>query len=79
MPFQTDLILTKREQILEFIKLRHYVRTSDLIKFGLSIYTNRGDRYGRDLAEEGRIRRLTDDEKIMRFGNIKEDVWQFIK
>ena len=77
--FKTDLFKSKKTQILDFIKLRHYVKTSDLIKFGLSLYTNRGDRYGRDLAEEGRIRRLSDSEKIMRFGRIREDIWEFIK
>lgn len=76
---ETDLILSKKEQILNFIRNRQYCRTSDLIKFGLSIYTNRGDRYGRDLAEEGRIRRLSDDEKALRFGHTREDIWEFVR
>ena len=73
-----DLFLSKKEQILNFIRQHHWCRTSDVIKFGLSIYTNRGDRYARDLATEGRIRRLDDWNKQMQFGKTREDVWEFI-
>lgn len=75
---QTDLFVkpkTKKEQIYDFIKQRGRVRTSELIKFGLSIYTNRGDRYGRDLMEEKKIGRLKQDLKDIFYGNTREEIW----
>ena len=76
---KTDMFKNKKEQILDFIRQRKRVRTSDVIRFGLSIYTTRGDRYARDLAEEGRIKRLSDWNKRMLFGKTREDIWEFIK
>ena len=76
---ETDLILSKKEQILNFIRVRHYCRTSDVIKFGLSIYTTRGDRYARDLAREGRIRRMDEWNKKMLFKDIREEIWEWIE
>jgi hypothetical protein len=76
---QTDLFIkkSKKEQIYEFIKQRGRCRTSDIIKFGLAIYTNRGDRYARDLAEEipPRIWRLREDLKHIFYPNCREEVW----
>lgn len=67
--------LSKKEQIYDFIRSKGRVRTSDVIKFGLSIYTNRGDRYARDLAEEGRIWRMRADFKLIVFGKTNEEAW----
>lgn len=78
---QLDLFakpVTKKEQILWFIRDKKWARTSDVIRFGLSIYTNRGDRYARDLAEEGLIRRMPEDLKNFRFGHTKEEVWEYV-
>ena len=77
MPFQTDLILSKKEEIYQFIKRRGRVRTSDVIKFSSSIFHNRGDRDARDLAEEGRIWRIREDIKlsILEYKDSKEEIW----
>ena len=79
MTLTADLYLSKKDQVYEFIKQRKYARTSDVIRFGLSIYTTRGDRYARDLAKEGKIRRLDDWNKKMLFKDTREDIWEFIK
>ena len=70
-----DLFLSKKDQIYNFIKQRGRVKTHELIAFGLSIFTNRGDRYGRDLAEEGLIWRMREDLKKILYKDCKEDVW----
>ena len=69
---------TKKEQILNYIKQKQWARTSDVIKFGLSIFTNRGDRYARELAEEVKIKRMADEFKAIRFGRTREEVWEYI-
>ena len=76
---QNDMFKTKKEQMLDFIKEKHYVRTSETIKFASSIYSNRGDRDCRQLAEEGHIERLSKQDKIRMFGVTKEEIWRFIK
>lgn len=69
---------SKKEQILDFIRKKKWARTSEVIRFGLSIYTNRGDRYARELAEEGLIKRMDDRLKRLRFGNTREEIWEAI-
>ena len=73
-----DLFKSKKEMLLDYIKEKHYVRTSEVIKFASAHFSNRGDRDARLLASEGRIKRISDEEKIFRF-NTKEDIWEFIK
>ena len=70
---------SKKEQLLEFIKVRHWVKTSEVIDWSREIghKMNRADRTARDLADEGKIIRMSKDEKLLRFGNIHEDVWVF--
>jgi len=72
----TDLFKSKKEQLLDFIRAKHYVRTSDVIKWGSLNYCNRAERYARTLAEEGKIIRLTQQEKVFRFGKTREDIWE---
>lgn len=76
----TDLFApkSKKEQVLEFIKAKHYARTSEIIKFGSSIFYNRADRSARDLATEGRIKRISEEEKNFRFQASREDIYEFI-
>ena len=66
---------TQKEKVLEFIQQKHWAKTHELIEFGLKNYMTGADRYARQLAEEGKIARLPDSEKVFRFGRIKEDVW----
>lgn len=77
MTLQTDLFRTKKDLIEDFIRQRHWVKTHEIIAYGLSIFTNRGDRYARDLAQEGKIRRMPDNKKQLRFGDLREDVWEW--
>ena len=75
----SDLFKSKKDLLLDYIKAKHYCRTSEVIKFGSDHFDNRADRNARLLAEEGRIKRVSDEEKVFRFQNTKEDVWEFIK
>lgn len=77
-----DLFLekkSKKEQLLDYIREKHYVRTSEVIRWGSAHYDNRADRNARLLAEEGRIKRVSDEEKAFRFQPSKEDIWEFVK
>ena len=67
---------TKREKFREWIMQREWVTTSDVIRWGLDNFYNRADREARALAEDGKLRRLTDEEKIRVLGkNSRQDVW----
>ena len=69
---------SKKEQLLDYIKARHYCRTSEIIAWGVRNFCNRADRNARQLATEGRIKRISDEEKVFRFQDTKEDIWEFI-
>lgn len=69
---------TKKEQILDFIREKTWVRTSEIIAFGSRIYYNRAERTARDLATEGKIRRMPEELKKLRFFNTREDVWEVV-
>lgn len=75
---QTDLFThkTAKQKLYDFIRQKRYVRTSEIIRFALDNFSNRGDRNARQLAREGRIRRMPHNKKIRLFGNIAEDVWE---
>jgi len=69
---------TQKEKVLDFIIKKHWAKTHEVIEFGLKNYMTGADRYARQLAGEGKIKRMPDSEKVFRFGNIKEDVWEAI-
>ena len=69
---------SKKAQLLEFIRTVHYAPTSNIIKWGCEHFLNRAERTARELAKEGKIRRMSFEEKIVsRFANRKEDVWVY--
>jgi hypothetical protein len=70
---------SKKQQILDFIREKHWVKTHEVIAFGSEIFCNLALRTAQELASEGNIKRLSKDEKVFRFGLIKEDVWEYIK
>ena len=73
-----DTMPSKKEQLLKYIKSIYYAPTSSIIKWGCENFSNRSERTARELAGEGKIRRMSDDEKIKsRFSNKKEDIWVF--
>jgi hypothetical protein len=67
---------SKKEQLLSYIRALRYVKTSEVINWGSDHYSNRADRDARQLAQEGKIRRLSKEERMLRFGNIKEFVYE---
>lgn len=78
----TDLFFTshpKRDQLKLWLKKREFVKTSEVVAWGLENFHIRAERDCRDFAGEGLIRRLTDQEKAFRgYGKTVEDVWMWI-
>lgn len=68
--------ITKKEQVFLFIKEKGFAKTSDVIRFGLQIFSNRAARDMFQLAADGRIEHLTKEEKVFRRFNGKEHVWR---
>jgi hypothetical protein len=75
----TDLFRTAKEQLADWIKDRHIVKTSDVIKWGTQNHSNRAERNARELCAEGKIRRLDNTDRIFYFPKIKEDVWEWVE
>jgi len=76
----TDLYIkpkSKKMQLLEWIKLHHWVKTSEVIQWGQEHYYNRAEKTARELAEgeDPKIKRMSKDEILLRFGNIGQGVW----
>ena len=74
----TDLFLSSKDKLYEFIKRKQYVRTSEIIRFGVDNFSNRADRNARQLAKEGKIRRMNPDKQKHLFGELKEKVWVIV-
>ena len=77
---KTDIFKSKKEQVYDFIKQKGRARTSEVIAFGSTIFSNRAEKDARDLANPKYtnpplIGRLRPDLKIRYYGNICEDVW----
>lgn len=51
------------------------MKTSDVIKWGIENHSNRAERNARELANEGKIFRMSKDNKEFMFGKIREEVW----
>lgn len=58
-----NLKLTKRDMLLNWMLQKEIFRTSDVISWGQTFFSNRADRYKRDFVEEGLIIRLSEEEK----------------
>jgi hypothetical protein len=67
---------SKKEQLLDWIREKKVVKTSDVIQWGVFNYCNRAMRNAQQLAQDGLIERLDKHDKYTMFGNIKEDVWR---
>lgn len=78
----TDLFtshLSKRDQLKIWLEEKGFAKTSEVVAWGLNNYHIRAERDCRDFANEGLIRRLTDQEKAFRgYGKSVEDVWMWI-
>ena len=77
----TDMFESKKEQVYNFIKQRKWAKTSDVIKFGSSIFSNRAEKDARDLANPKytnppKIRRMPLEKRKHLFPDIKEEIWE---
>lgn len=70
--------MSKKDQLLIWLRTKQYVKTSDIMKWGIDNYCNCPDRIARKLAEDGALRRMAKETKILLFGNISEDVWEVL-
>jgi hypothetical protein len=68
---------TMKDQLKDWILSRKWTKSHEVLEWGMKAphFTTRADRMARLLAEEGFIRRMTDDEKkaIAYYG--KEEIW----
>lgn len=73
--------MTQKEKLFERFKMRKEfdgggaMKTHEVIEWGVDNYCNCADRHARSLAKEGKIRRMSDEEKFTKYGKIREDVW----
>lgn len=77
----TDLFaskLTKKEELFNFIRDKVWCRTSEIISWGSKNFYNRAERTARDLATEGKIRRMPEELKKLRFKETREEVWEIV-
>ena len=78
----TDLFTHKsaKDRLLEWMRQKKYIKTSEICQWGVDNYSpDRASRNARQLASEGKIRRMPKQKKIFYFGNIKEDIYEIIK
>lgn len=68
-----------KDRLFEWMKQKKYIKTSEICQWGVDNYSpDRASRNARQLATEGKIRRMNPQKKISYFGSIKEDVWEVI-
>lgn len=70
---------TVAERLLQLVNSQLYTKTSDIARWGVEHYSNTATREARNLCSAGKIRRIPDEEKLIVFGKIKEDVYAPIK
>ncbi len=75
---QTDLFMSKKQLLYEYIKQKKYIKTHEVIAWGLDHFCNRAERYARELAQEGKIKRMPDSKKKFYFSGVKEDIWEIM-
>lgn len=75
-----DLFMNDKEKLWEWLRVQSYVRTSEINRWGCTQgYSNRATRNARNLANDGKLRRISDGEK-KRFGiKTKEGIYEVIK
>ena len=66
---------TKKEMLLDYIRSKGRVRTSDVIEWGTKNYFNRALRTAYELATEGKIWRMRQDIQRMVFGETHQRAW----
>ena len=78
----TDLFapkLTKKEELFNFIRDKGFVLTHEVIEWGIKNMSNRSERNARQLAADGKIRRMTEERKKLIYPyTVREDAWEII-
>ena len=74
----TDMFLTKKAQLAEWMKQTRVFATHEVMAWGVHNFYDRADRTKRDLLAKGIIRKLSDDEKIMRNRMCKDAVYEWV-
>ena len=68
--------MNKRTELLHWMLAVKVFKTSDVLAWGCTNFSNRADRNARDFAVKGLIRRLSDFEKEVRGYNSKEGYYE---
>ena len=76
---QVDLFLTKKEQLIAFLKSKGFFSTHEVIEWGTRNYYNRAAQTKGDMRIAGIIRKLSEDEKAFRGFRCKDDCYEYIK
>ena len=63
---QTDLFLSKSEQLENWMRIKGYFSKAEIMAWGLRNYYLRADRTVRDFVQEGKVKRISHDECVFR-------------
>lgn len=69
---------TKEQQLKDWMKQREFFATSDVIKFGSTIFYNRAIQTKGDFKAQGIIKELDEDEKLFRGFKSKESWYSWV-
>lgn len=67
--------MSKKDRVIQNIKSRGRVRTSEVIRFGSQIFHNRALRDAQQACQDGIIFRMREDLKKGIYGETKEDIF----
>lgn len=70
---------TAKDKLFDEIKHRGRMKTSDVIAWGVDNFCNRAERNMRQLATEGKVRRMEPLDRLGLYGKIQENVWELVK
>ena len=71
--------LSKKEELFNFIRDRRYVPTHQVLQWGCDNFCNEAVRRAQELVQEGKLKRMSKDDKLLRFGKIREAVFEFVE
>ena len=63
---ETDLLLTKEQQLENFCRDRGFFTSHDVNFYGTTNFYDSATRRIREWCQEGKVRRLSNDEKVFR-------------
>jgi len=71
--------LNKKEELFNFIRDKGVVLTHEVIEWGTKNQSNRAERNARQLAIDGKIRRVSEERmKLIYPYTVKEEAWEII-